>query len=48
MPQEDRFYSCFDKKENGLTEVHCETWAGFVFVNVYSGPVQSLESFLGG
>ena len=48
VPHEDRFYSCFDKASNGLTEVHCDTWAGFVFVNVDPGPVQSLKDFLGG
>lgn len=47
VPQEDRFYGCFDKKDNGLSEVHCETWAGFVFVNVDPGPVEPLMSFLG-
>jgi phenylpropionate dioxygenase-like ring-hydroxylating dioxygenase large terminal subunit len=48
VPHEDRFYSCFNKAENGLAEVHCDTWAGFVFVNVDPGPVQSLKEFLGG
>ncbi|MEN9925395.1 MAG: hypothetical protein RL268_1521 [Pseudomonadota bacterium] len=48
VPHEDRFYSCFDKAQNGLTPVHCDSWAGFVFVNVDPGPVQSLKDFLGG
>lgn len=48
VPQEERFYRCFDKKDNGLCEVHCDSWCGFVFVNVDSGPVQPLEEFLGG
>lgn len=48
VPQEKSFYSCFDKAENGLTEVHCDTWAGFIFVNVDTDPVQPLKEFLGG
>lgn len=48
VPQEDRFYSCFDKAENGLTPVHCDVWRGFIFVNVDPGPVQPLMEFLGG
>jgi phenylpropionate dioxygenase-like ring-hydroxylating dioxygenase large terminal subunit len=48
VPGEERFYSCFDKAENGLAPVHCDTWAGFIFVNVDPGPVQPLKEFLGG
>ena len=48
VPQEERFYSCFNKDDNGLTEVHCDTWCGFVFVNVSPDPVAPLEEFLGG
>ena len=48
VPQADKFYDCFDRAENGLTPVHCDVWAGFVFVNVDPGPVQSLKAFLGG
>lgn len=48
VPQEDRFYSCFEKSENGLAAVHCEVWRGFVFINVDPGPVQPLLEFLGG
>jgi phenylpropionate dioxygenase-like ring-hydroxylating dioxygenase large terminal subunit len=48
VPQEDRFYSCFDKSKNGLAPVHCDVWRGFIFVNVDPGPVQPLLEFLGG
>jgi phenylpropionate dioxygenase-like ring-hydroxylating dioxygenase large terminal subunit len=48
VPQEERFYSCFDKAENGLAPVHCDVWRGFLFVNVDPGPVQPLLEFLGG
>lgn len=48
VPQEQRFHSCFDKADNGLTEIHCDTWAGFIFVNVDPGPVQPLMDYLGG
>lgn len=47
VPQEERFYSCFDKAENGLTPVHCDIWEGFIFVNVDPGTVQPLVEYLG-
>ena len=33
--------------ELGLAPVHCDTWAGFVFVNLAREPRQSLREFLG-
>lgn len=33
--------------ELGLAPVHCDTWAGFVFVNLARDPRQSLREFLG-
>ena len=47
VPEEERFYSCFDKKENGLTAVATEVWAGFVFVNLAPEPEQNLHDYLG-
>lgn len=47
VPSEERFYSCFDKSENGLTPVHYAEWEGFMFVNVAEKPESSLEEFLG-
>lgn len=47
VPSEERFYSCFDKGENGLTPVHYGEWEGFMFVNVAEKPESSLEEFLG-
>ncbi len=47
VPQEERFYACFDKSENGLAPIHCDTWNGFVFVNIAETPDTSLEEFLG-
>ncbi|WP_158166563.1 aromatic ring-hydroxylating oxygenase subunit alpha [Mycolicibacterium smegmatis] len=45
-PDADRFTG-FDAAEFGLAEVHCDVWAGFVFVNFDPTPRQSLREFLG-
>jgi phenylpropionate dioxygenase-like ring-hydroxylating dioxygenase large terminal subunit len=47
VPQEQRFYDGFSKSENGLAPIHCDTWEGFVFINVAEQPEQSLLEFLG-
>jgi phenylpropionate dioxygenase-like ring-hydroxylating dioxygenase large terminal subunit len=44
--QEDQFFD-IDKGELGLAPVHCEVWAGFIFVNVDETPRQSLRDYLG-
>lgn len=44
--QEDEFFG-IDRNELGLAPVHCEVWAGFVFVNLSGSPRQSLRDFLG-
>jgi len=44
--QEDQFFD-LDKDTLGLAPVHCEVWAGFVFVNVADEPPQTLREFLG-
>jgi Rieske 2Fe-2S family protein len=46
VQQEDEFFE-FDKADYGLVPVHCEVWAGFVFVNLDAEPRQSLREFLG-
>ncbi len=46
VQQEDEFFD-IDKNEFGLVSVHCEVWAGFIFVNLASQPEQSLREFLG-
>jgi phenylpropionate dioxygenase-like ring-hydroxylating dioxygenase large terminal subunit len=41
---------CFahvDKKESGLTPIHCDVWEGFVFINLDPAPAQTLREFLG-
>ncbi|MDB5687708.1 MAG: hypothetical protein JWR77_2297 [Rhizorhabdus sp.] len=41
---------CFahvDKKESGLTPIHCDNWEGFVFINLDPSPAQTLREFLG-
>jgi phenylpropionate dioxygenase-like ring-hydroxylating dioxygenase large terminal subunit len=47
VQQEDEFFG-LDRSTMGLKPVHCETWAGFIFVNLDKGePRQSLREFLG-
>ena len=47
VPEEERFYSCFDKAENGLIPVRTEVWEGFIFVNLDARGSQSLIDYLG-
>ncbi|MET8655044.1 MULTISPECIES: aromatic ring-hydroxylating oxygenase subunit alpha [Nocardia] len=46
VQQEGEFFD-LDKSALGLAKVHCEVWAGFIFVNLASRPRQSLREFLG-
>src|SRR6516162_7117947 len=46
VQQEGEFFN-LDKSRNGLVPVHCEVWAGFIFVNFAREPEQSLREFLG-
>ena len=46
IPQEGEFFD-LDKDAYGLIPVHCDVWAGFIFVNVADEPEQSLTDFLG-
>jgi len=46
VQQEAEFFD-LDKDRFGLVPVHCEVWAGFIFVNLGSEPEQSLSEFLG-
>lgn len=47
VPEEERFYSCFDKAENGLAAIRTEMWEGFVCINLDSSGTQSLADYLG-
>jgi phenylpropionate dioxygenase-like ring-hydroxylating dioxygenase large terminal subunit len=44
--QENEFFG-LDKTDLGLAPVHCDVWAGFIFVNVAPTPRQSLRDYLG-
>jgi phenylpropionate dioxygenase-like ring-hydroxylating dioxygenase large terminal subunit len=44
--QEDQFFD-LDKDQLGLAPVHCDVFAGFIFVNVAETPPQSLREYLG-
>lgn len=46
VQQEEEFFD-LDKDAYGLVSVHCEVWAGFIFVNLAKQPEQSLTDFLG-
>ena len=46
VPNQESFFA-FDPADYGLAPVHCDIWAGFVFVNFDAQPRQSLREFLG-
>ena len=46
VQQEQEFFD-LDKADYGLVPVHCDVWAGFIFVNLAKQPEQSLLDFLG-
>jgi phenylpropionate dioxygenase-like ring-hydroxylating dioxygenase large terminal subunit len=46
VQQEGEFFD-LDKARYGLVPVHCDVWAGFIFVNLDETPRQSLREFLG-
>lgn len=46
VPEENLFPG-LDKTENGLTEIACEIWEDFIFVNVDPKPTQTLREYLG-
>jgi Rieske 2Fe-2S family protein len=46
VQQEQEFFD-LDKADYGLVPVHCDVWAGFVFINLAQEPPQSLREFLG-
>jgi Rieske 2Fe-2S family protein len=46
VQQEAEFFD-LDKDAYGLIPVHCDTWAGFVFVNLDPAPTQTLSEYLG-
>lgn len=45
VPDPDHFAD-LDLVDFGLKEVHCDVWAGFVFLNFDENPRQSLREFL--
>ena len=44
--QPDEFFD-LDRATLGLAPVHCDVWAGFVFVHLAEAPPQSLRDYLG-
>jgi phenylpropionate dioxygenase-like ring-hydroxylating dioxygenase large terminal subunit len=47
IQQEGEFFDVEDKSNMGLMPVHCEVWAGFIFINFAREPEQTLLEFLG-
>lgn len=47
VPDEENFFD-LDKSKYGLSRIHCETWEGFIFINLAPQPEQTLREFLGG
>lgn len=47
VPDKEQFFG-IDTRQLGLPAVHCDLFAGFIFINVDPGPVQPLEDYLGG
>ncbi|MGW0249002.1 aromatic ring-hydroxylating oxygenase subunit alpha [Nocardia goodfellowii] len=45
IQQEEEFFDV-DKSKYGLVPVHCDVWAGFIFVNLSKEPTESLRDFL--
>jgi phenylpropionate dioxygenase-like ring-hydroxylating dioxygenase large terminal subunit len=46
VQQESEFFD-IDRAEYGLVPVHCDIWAGFIFINLGRVPEQSLRESLG-
>lgn len=44
---EEHLFRGLNKGEHGLAEVGCETWEGFVFINLAPAPRPSLREYLG-
>ncbi len=47
IPNEASFFTTADKDECGLIPIACDTWEGFVFVNLDPRPEACLKEFLG-
>jgi len=47
VPDEENFFD-LDKSKLGLTEIHCDIWEGFIFINLAPEPAETLREFLGG
>jgi phenylpropionate dioxygenase-like ring-hydroxylating dioxygenase large terminal subunit len=47
VPHDRGFYDGFSKADNGLAEIHCDLWEGFVFICLAEQPPMPLADFLG-
>jgi phenylpropionate dioxygenase-like ring-hydroxylating dioxygenase large terminal subunit len=47
VPDEENFFD-LDKSKYGLSEINCDIWEGFIFINLDPNPSESLREFLGG
>jgi Rieske 2Fe-2S family protein len=46
VPDEEGF-PLLDKSKAGLTELSCDLWEGFIFININQNPENSLKTYLG-
>ncbi len=46
VQEEKLFDTCFRKDEHGLSEISCDVWEGFIFVNLETSPAVGLADFL--
>lgn len=46
VPDEKSFMDGFDKACHGLSKVSCDTWQGFIFINMDPNPSQTLAEFM--
>lgn len=46
IAREGEFFN-LDKAKYGLIPIHCDVWAGFIFINLDAEPRQSLREYLG-
>ena len=47
VPRIENFAN-FDRDDYALKAIHCETWQGFVFINLAEHPTENLEDYLSG
>lgn len=47
VQEEEGFPPCFKKDQTSLVPIHCDTWEGFIFINLADKPEKPLKEYLG-